>query len=693
MLSAYNRRLLFSYLANAVSWLGFATEEAKNLKEWLLQHEKELKIQYPRVSDAETPVETSHPWEVDRVNPFEWRCLAETLRNKLAATRQTQPDQTGKRLRRLSRTMGLNRIDTAILELVLRNKADHLVESMMDRICKYPAWHSSGFALTNPVLPRLLGFSAGAFFRRFAPDAPLVTSGLVSVCDDGNVTVHRRLTRLHWLPKVATTDVPRLLLDLASPGELGWSDFDHVARDRDHLERTLSGALRTGHKGVNVLVYGPPGTGKTEFCKTLAAQLETPLYVVGELDADSRNPWGGGRLQELRLAQRLLGGKRRSILLFDEMEDLLSAEAEVPPLFGSRRGPKFSADGSKVFMNRLLEETPVPILWTSNSAHCTSPVLLRRMMFALELRHPSAEVRQRVWARQLSQHGIEAAEEDARALAREYDVTPGVAYGVTAAAKLGGGTLADVRQGLSGLARLLSGNKPPVQTNPDKYDIALLRADIDPVQLADRLASSSTRHFSLCLHGPPGTGKSAFVRHVAGRLGLEVLQKRASDLISMWVGGTESNIREAFAEARDAEAFLVFDEADSLLADRRLAHRNWEVNQVNEMLTWMESHPFPVAFTTNFRERLDPATLRRFTFKIALDYLSPAQARVAFRTYFDQEAPAQLAGLAALTPGDFAVVRRKAEILDCLSDPREITGMLRKECEAKPNSPRRVGFQ
>ena len=134
----------------------------------------------------------------------------------------------------------------------------------------------------------------------------------------------------------------------------------------------------------------------------------------------------------------------------------------------------------------------------------------------------------------------------------------------------------------------------------------------------------------MCLQGPPGTGKSAFVRHLAEHLGLEVVQKRASDLMSMWVGGTEQRIAAAFAEARDSGAFLVFDEADSLLADRRFAHRSWEVSQVNEMLTWMESHPLPFACTTNFGEHLDPATLRRFVFKVTLDYLSPAQAECAW---------------------------------------------------------------
>ena len=344
-------------------------------------------------------------------------------------------------------------------------------------------------------------------------------------------------------------------------------------------------------------------------------------------------------------------------------------------------------------MNRLLEQAPVPTLWTSNSARQTCPTVLRRMMFALELRQPSPRVRTRIWARQLASHGIESGEEEARALAAEFDVTPGVAAGVTAAARLGGGTIADVRRGVQGLSRVLSGLKPPRQQASAKFDPALVRADTNPARLAERLAGSGLRHFSLCLQGPPGTGKSAFVRHLAERLGLEVLQKRASDLMSMWVGQTEELIAEAFAEARDSEAFLVFDEADSLLADRRFAVRSWEVSQVNEMLTWMESHPLPFACTTNFGERLDPAALRRFTFKIALDYLSAEQATAAFRAYFALTPPAAVADLAALTPGDFAVVRRKAELLDCLWDPQELAKMLRMECEAKPDCPRPVGFR
>ena len=231
------------------------------------------------------------------------------------------------------------------------------------------------------------------------------------------------------------------------------------------------------------------------------------------------------------------------------------------------------------------------------------------------------------------------------------------------------------------------------QATPPRFDPALIHADIDLGALADSLVAGGNPRFSLCLQGPPGTGKSAFVRYLAERMGLETMQKRASDLMSMWVGETEKEIAAAFAEARDTGAFLIFDEADSLLADRRLAQRSWEVSQVNEMLTWMESHPLPFACTTNFAEHLDAATLRRFVFKVALDYLSPEQVETAFRGYFGTATPAQATALTALTPGDFAVVRRKAELVGRLEEPDALAAMLSAECAAKPDRPRPVGFR
>ena len=327
-----------------------------------------------------------------------------------------------------------------------------------------------------------------------------------------------------------------------------------------------------------------------------------------------------------------------------------------------------------------------------NDARAVSPAILRRMMFALELRVPPAPVRARVWARQLARHGIEAGAQEALSLATEFTAPPGVAAGATAAARLAGGDVTAVRHAVRSLSRVLS-CKPPPQGTPERFDPALIQADTDPVELADRLARSGQRGFSLCLQGPPGTGKSAFVRYLAERLVLELMHKRASDLLSCWVGGTEQHIAAAFAEARDTDAFLVFDEADSLLADRRFARAGWEVSQVNEMLTWMESHPLPFACTTNYAAHLDEAALRRFTFKVELGYLAPAQVRSAFQGYFGLVPPAQITALTTLTPGDFAVVHRKAGLLERLHEPEALAAMLQAECTAKPVRPRAIGFR
>jgi transitional endoplasmic reticulum ATPase len=116
------------------------------------------------------------------------------------------------------------------------------------------------------------------------------------------------------------------------------------------------------------------------------------------------------------------------------------------------------------------------------------------------------------------------------------------------------------------------------------------------------------------------------------------------------------------------------------------------VTQVNEMLTRMERHPFPFACTTNAPELLDAASARRFLLKLRFAPLTPSQVGLAYRRAFSCDAPAAILRLGNLTPGDFAVVARKAA---CFGerDQRRIVMWLEEEAEAKlgPNA-RRIGF-
>jgi SpoVK/Ycf46/Vps4 family AAA+-type ATPase len=192
------------------------------------------------------------------------------------------------------------------------------------------------------------------------------------------------------------------------------------------------------------------------------------------------------------------------------------------------------------------------------------------------------------------------------------------------------------------------------------------------------------------LSGPPGTGKSAFAHYLADRIGLPLLQKRASDLLSMWVGGSEKAIAAAFAEARTKGALLLIDEAEALLFDRGAASRAFEVSQVDEMLTWMECHPLPFVCTTNMVARWDAAGPRRFTVKLGFDALDPPRAELAFRRILGAVPPGALPD--GLTPGDFALVRRKAELL-AEARPGVLAQWLGEELAAKVGVYSPIGFR
>ena len=423
MSTAYERHLVASYLANAAGRFHHRDPEAAALAHWI--RERNHHPAYVRRKDSLSALIHASEELEEPISARKLRRLRQVLRENSVATKSAKLDWTAQRLRRLGEATGLEPIDVDILELLLRYQMQPVIQSMVDEILQQHGRYGRPFNVRGAAIPILLNLSLGAVHRRLTNGTPLVRSGLVVIDSAGDVTVVNRLRRLATVPGSAGLDVNRLLLDAAPSSELEWGDFDHIAEGRDHIERLVQGALSTGIPGVNVLLYGPPGTGKTEFCKVLAERLGVTLYSVGEADDDGDEPSRHERLQDLRLAQRLLRGDRGSMLLFDEMEDLLSDHTAgglfvfgQPFFAGTRNG------GSKIYMHKLLERAPAPTLWTMNDARSVSKALLRRMMFALELRPPTAAVRTRIWTRQLERHGIEAGPDEAEALAREFAATP-----------------------------------------------------------------------------------------------------------------------------------------------------------------------------------------------------------------------------------------------------------------------------
>jgi AAA+ superfamily predicted ATPase len=584
----------------------------------------------------------------------------------------------------LADRLALDPLDARILALALHYRLDQRVERLFDAIsgCRGGA---SRFHRDAALIALLLQVPPAEVATRLAGEAKLLASGLLLLSGHGELAVSDRLVALIRREALPGKDVYDQLLGTIAAEPLPWEAFAHLGREAEVAATVLTAALARRESGINILLHGAPGTGKTSFAATLAARVGVRLRPVAEADQDGDELDRDQRLAGLRLAQ-LLAVPGETLLLFDEAEDLFTSRRT---LFDE------TVTSSRVFMHRLLERMAVPVIWTANDIGALGPAVLRRMTMCLELRVPNLATRARLWRRMGEMEGVALQDADAARLARLVPTAPAVASAALRATRLAGGGAETARLIVEGIARAVHGGGLPVpEPEPDAtYDPALVNADCDLAALtADLLRAGAPRAVSFLLSGPPGAGKSAWVRYLAGRMGMPVLQKRASDLLDPFVGGTEHNIADAFAEARDTHAFLVFDEADSLLLERADAVRSWEISQVNEMLTWMESHPLPVACTTNLADRLDRASLRRFLVKVRFDWLTQSQARLAFRRFFDLAAPAALDGLRTLTLADFSLVRRRMAVRGGETDPAALLRLLAAECEGRLGGRLPVGF-
>lgn len=587
-------------------------------------------------------------------------------------------------IKELSRVLQLDVVSSRILALVIHYKFDKRVEGLFDVMSECRGGNRR-LSRDAALIALLLQAPSSEIAGCLMPSAKLLASGLLQLDRFDGLEVQDRLASLIRRGVFPEPDFYDQMLGSSRPGSLPWEAFAHLGPTADIAASVLRAALAGKETGVSILLYGPPGTGKTSFAATLAARVGAKLRPVAEADDDGEEPQRHERLAGLRLAQRL-APPGNTVLLFDEAEDLFV-----------RRGihDDEPVTSSRVFIHRLLEQLTVPVIWTANDINVLGPAVLRRMTMCLELKVPNLAIRTMLWRRMGEAEGIALQDADAARLARLVPAAPAIASGAMRATRLVGGGADTARLIVEGVARAVRGGELPVPEpeHDTRYDPALVNADCDLTLLtAELLRPGATRAVSFLLSGPPGAGKSAWVRHLAGRMGMPVLQKRASDLLNMFVGGTEQNIAGAFAEAREAQAFLVFDEADSLLLERATAVQSWEISQVNEMLTWMESHALPFACTTNLLDRLDRASLRRFLIKLRFDWLTTMQARLAFRQFFGVAAPAGLDGLRTLTPADFALVRRRMAVRGGEVDSAAGLGLLAAACQGRVGARQPVGF-
>ena len=470
---------------------------------------------------------------------------------------------------------------------------------------------------------------------------------------------------------------------------LSLEDFAYLNEMKTMMLDYLQSSFATHRKGANILIYGVPGTGKTEFATLLGKALSVSVNNITYMDEDGDVISAEDRLNKCRFAQKVLEGQS-SLLIFDEIEDVFRAgffERSV-------------AQKNKAWMNQLLENNNVPMIWLSNSVSGIDPAFLRRFDLILEM--PDLPLKNKsALIMQLTEGKLSPAY--VQHFAKERSLTPAIlSRTIRVAKELNTSNFAETLLMIFNQI-LKSQNKPkiePLVLGKADYNLDYVACNENIHRISEGLKRSKKGR--ICCYGPPGTGKTAWAAWLTEQLDMPLLLRQGSDLLNPYVGGTEQNIAQAFEQAKADNALLVLDEVDTFLFSREGANRSWERSQVNEMLTQIERFEGVMVVSTNLIEVLDPAALRRFDLKLKFDYLTlrqrldfaKQQAEILGLPLLSEEDLSQIESLNLLTPGDFAAVARRHQFSP-FQKVQDWLNALQGECEVKPEfsaTTRRIGF-
>jgi hypothetical protein len=157
-------------------------------------------------------------------------------------------------------------------------------------------------------------------------------------------------------------------------------------------------------------------------------------------------------------------------------------------------------------------------------------------------------------------------------------------------------------------------------------------------------AGSSSRGLgiSAMFTGESGTGKTMAAEVLANELHLDLYRIDLSQVVNKYIGETEKNLKRIFDAAEEGGAILLFDEADALFGKRsevKDSHDRYGNIEVSYLLQRMEAYRGLAILTTNMKNALDKAFLRRIRFIVQFPFPGLAQRAEIWSKVFPVETP------------------------------------------------------
>jgi hypothetical protein len=568
-------------------------------------------------------------------------------------------------LDRLCELFGLSPFERDILLLCAGVELESAIAPLCALAQGQPGRDYPTFSLALAALPE-------AHWSALSPAAPLRRWQLVRLEVGGSLTrsplrIDERI--LHYLVGVQHLDgsLAGLLRRLPAPQDLVPSQ----QRLAGEIAATWAQAARLGELPV-VQLCGPQVEGKRLVAVAACAMLGLELYLAPLASL----PAGPGDLDHLLRLWGREAALTESALLVD------CDENGEPDLLREN------------VLRRLVETKVGPLLLSSRERK--GP--WGRPVLTYEVGKPTGDEQQALWREVLSKDAARFGSSLER-LVSQFNLNPSV--------------IAAAAQGALGRLTVEQGETPPGEAEVEAalWDLCRLQARpqlddlaqrIEPVAGWQDLILPSEQHALLreiCMHvrqrrrvyedwdfgskgkrglgvsalfaGLSGTGKTMAAEVLARELRLDLYRIDLSAVVSKYIGETEKNLRRLFDAAEEGGAILFFDEADALFGKRsevKDSHDRYANIEVSYLLGRMEAYRGLAILTTNLKDALDAAFLRRIRFVVQFPFPDQAEREAIWRGIFPALTPvegldpARLAQL-NIAGGDIRNIALKAAFL------------------------------
>lgn len=297
---------------------------------------------------------------------------------------------------------------------------------------------------------------------------------------------------------------------------------------------------------------------------------------------------------------------------------------------------------------------PAPVVLCCRSG--SEPEVAERTLLRLAVERPATAALARMWQQLIPELAGSAAE-----LAARFPLEPDQALRVVEDLQRLPGEVSDIKRVAAGvrarnLARL-GGGIQLIRPCAGWDALVLPQQQLGQLQEAvERLRHQAlvldtwrflegrrgARGVRLLLSGPSGTGKTLSAEVLANALDVDLLLVDLSRVVSKWIGETEKNLAEVFEAAEQSRAVLLFDEADALFGSRTQvsdAHDRYANLETAYLLSRLERFDGLAALSTNLRQNIDSAFLRRLDFVVEYEEPGREQRLALWRCHLPEGAP------------------------------------------------------